>query len=170
MTLVYILGALFLGWLAWVLYRTRLLVRRRHRPRRLAVLVRNGGDRVEWLVRSRLAAAGGREPGMRVVLVDDGSADETPLIMDRLARRFNMEFRRLMHLGPRCARVEDPKPSRSGNTARDTGTADIHCPGFCIGESFRETEGPGGGGEDCLACCVDLHDASAIDVNLNRTV
>ena len=169
MTLVYILGALFLGWLAWVLYRTWLLVRRRRTPRRLAVLVRNGSDRVEWLVRSRLAAAGGREPGMRVVLVDGGSADETPLIMDRLARRFNMEFCRLMDLGTRCARVEDPRPSRSGNAARDTGAADIHCPGFCVGESFLETERSGGGGRDGLARCVDLHDASVIDINLNRT-
>ncbi|SFR03657.1 hypothetical protein [Desulfoscipio geothermicus] len=112
MVVVYALAAMFLGWLAVMLCRTWRLVRAERRvagavavacggagsgeglPQRLVVLVQDQADYVEGLVR-RLAALRSRQPAQRVVLVDGGSGDETALILERLARRFNMGFYRM---------------------------------------------------------------------------
>ncbi|KAF1086102.1 hypothetical protein SPSYN_00841 [Sporotomaculum syntrophicum] len=64
------------------------------RPRSLAVLLQDQADGVEFLV-NRLAANLCCCPGQRVALVDGGSADATGLILERLARRYNMEFYQL---------------------------------------------------------------------------
>ncbi|KJS10326.1 MAG: hypothetical protein VR67_18635 [Peptococcaceae bacterium BRH_c8a] len=122
LALAYLLGALFLGWLFVVLYRIwRQFLAARDvgegrgktgyaghigDSKRLAVLLRDEGNWAEWIVRGRVAAAAvKREPEMRVVLVDGGSTDQTPLILERLARQFNLGFCRLNDLGEQCARV-----------------------------------------------------------------
>jgi hypothetical protein len=62
---------------------------------KLAVLVQDQADIVEAVVH-RLAASLRHRPGLRVVLLDGGSADETGLILERLARHYNMEFHQLV--------------------------------------------------------------------------
>ncbi|MBF7081632.1 glycosyltransferase family 2 protein [Desulfallas sp. Bu1-1] len=74
------------------------------RLQRLAVLVRDRADYAEGLVR-RLVAGLNRYPAMQTVLVDGGSSDETSLILERLAFRFNLGFCRLEDLGPVCPRT-----------------------------------------------------------------
>lgn len=161
MTLAGILGLLFLAWFVVVLYRVLTQFRfargaggimagiscgRPGEPRRLAVVLRDQDSWAEWLVRSRIAAAAGREPGLRVVLVDGGSADDTPLILERLARRFNMGFCRVEELGGRCARAAENEKPRAGETA---GASVIHCPGPCFEAAGMGGEGPG---QKCVVC------------------
>jgi len=64
------------------------------RSNRLAVLVQDQADGVEGLVH-RLAVGLRSRPELLVALLDGGSADETGLILERLARRYNMEFYQL---------------------------------------------------------------------------
>lgn len=64
------------------------------RPCSLVVLVQDQADGVECLVH-RLAAGLCCCQGQRVALVDGGSADATGLILERMARRYNMEFYQL---------------------------------------------------------------------------
>lgn len=67
-------------------------------PHRLEVLMQDQADSVEGLVH-RLAAILRRYPGLRVVLVDGGSSDETGLILERLARCYNLGFLGLAERG-----------------------------------------------------------------------
>jgi len=117
LALAYLLGALFLGWLFVMLYRIlqQFLAARDvgGDSKRLAVLLRDEENWAEWIVRGRVAAAAKRKPGTRVVLVDGGSVDQTPLILERMARQFNLGFCRLDDLGEQCA--------RAGATGRQAG-------------------------------------------------
>jgi len=129
MIAVYGLAGLFVGWLAVMCYRVwrlamacraaggcgaqGLAVReaaggvgegigigsRAEGLQHLAVLVQDQADGVEGLVH-RLAAVLSGRPGLLVTLVDGGSADETALIVARLARRYNLEFFQLDGDGP----------------------------------------------------------------------
>ncbi len=138
LTFAYLLMALFFGWLAAVLYRIG-----RHYLiaggsgegiKRLAVLMTDEGDRAEWIVRSKVAAAIKQSPRMKVVLVDWDSADQTPLILERIARQFNLGFCRLSNLGGQCVRSE--KQSRN---AFDS-ALDLHdCPAPCFTAAGLET-------------------------------
>ncbi len=65
----------------------------------LAVLVQDQADGVEGLVH-RLAVGLHSCPELLVALLDGGSADETGLILERLAKRYNMEFYQLADDGP----------------------------------------------------------------------
>lgn len=169
-TLAYILGAFFLAWLAVVVYRAWRQIREFRatgggaagggmdgEPERLAVVVRDRDNWAEWLVRSRVAAAAGREPGMRVVLVDGGSSDDTPLILERLARRFSMGFCRAGDLGERCRRNaraaeggaagpgEQGRPTGPGGTAEPAGSGDLGCSNEpAISGGVSGPVGPGG--------------------------
>ena len=114
MIAVYVVAGLFLVWLAAVLLRVRQMALAYRtagrvcgselamrgidcgiaRPRSLVVLVQDQAEGVECLV-SRLAAGLCCCPEQRVTLVDGGSADATGLILERLARRYNMGYYRL---------------------------------------------------------------------------
>lgn len=140
LTLAYLLGALFLGWLFVVLYRIlqQFLAARGvgggrtgylGGTKRLAVLLRDEGNWAEWIVRGRVAAAVKREPEMRLVLVDGGSADQTPLILERMARQFNLGFCRLDDLGEQCARTGKPGSQSGFGCGMDPL---IDCPAPCF--------------------------------------
>ncbi len=121
MIAMYIVAGLFLGWLAAVLFRVRQMALANRaagmcsvnevalhevteaavgggcstaQSRSLVVLVQDQADGVECLVH-RLAAGLCCCPGQRVALVDGGSDDATGLILERLARRYNMDFYQL---------------------------------------------------------------------------
>ncbi len=99
MIVVYGLTGLFIGWLAVMLYRVwRMVFGCRANfaawPNLLAVLVQDQAGGVEGLVH-RLVMGLRSCPEMSIALLDGGSADETGLILKRLARRYNMEFYQL---------------------------------------------------------------------------
>lgn len=149
LTLAYLLIVLFLGWLLATAYR----VGRRYpvaggtggEVKRMAVVIMNEDDRAEWMVRSKVAAAIKQAPRMRVVLVDGGSADQTPLILERLARRLSLGFCSSDDLGGQCPRSE--KRSQTFDSA-----ADLHdCPAPCFTAAGLEA---GGDGTARTARCV----------------
>ncbi|TYO94808.1 hypothetical protein [Desulfallas thermosapovorans] len=84
-------------------------------PRRLAVLVQDQAGGVEGFVH-RLAAFLHGNPELRVALVDGGSTDETGFILERLARRYNMEFHRLA--GEKCCCDGTTVPGRGRERVR----------------------------------------------------
>ena len=118
MALVWLLAGLFAGWLALAVYRVRVQARAgRHAAapggqkhpgsggaRPVVFLFKDRADQVEWVVR-RIAAGPGRQPDLHIVLVDGGSADGTGPMLQRLARQFNLEFRRLAEFAPGCPRA-----------------------------------------------------------------
>lgn len=91
------LGALFGVWLALVLARVWNLYRSRDRVWPEVVLLLNQADCAEGVVR-RLAARRNQNPDLHPVLVDGGSTDDTPLILERLAWRLNLGWGRLDEL------------------------------------------------------------------------
>ncbi|AGL03586.1 hypothetical protein [Desulfoscipio gibsoniae] len=106
MIAVYVTAAMFISWLLVMLYRVWRMLSYRGAgtvalgnnseavPHRLEVLVQDQADGLEGFVH-RLATALQCRTGM-VTLVDGGSADETGVILERLARRYNMECHRLV--------------------------------------------------------------------------
>lgn len=165
MSIVYALAVLFLGWLAVMAYRFWLQVREkktkalvaaggaageiRESPGRqyLAVLLQDRSDYVEGFVR-RLAAGRERYPVLKAVLVDGGSSDDTALILERLARRFDMLFCHLSELDKDCVRKNLAKPSCAGDIAYQD------CRGACfLGKDVKKT-----------VLCLDLRSASGRDL------
>jgi len=143
MIAVYGLAGLFVGWLAMVCYRvwrlalacraaggygTRGLVGREAAGsegggcaaghQHLTVLVQDQANGVEGLV-YRLAIALRSCPGLLVTLVDGGSADDTGLILARLARRYNIEFYRLDEAGQAMDRWPGRCLDLRGMTGKD---------------------------------------------------
>lgn len=133
MAVVYLLGTLFLSWLALSIYRAWRLIREEYRVARAvqvdyesipgaskdmcerfdydtlsqksALLIQDQADYAEGFVR-QLAAKLNRYPALRAVLVDGGSSDDTALILERLARCLNMQFCCLVDLGSGCVRKQ----------------------------------------------------------------
>ena len=122
MVAVWVLAGLFVAWLALAVYRVWVQVRaawnaaapwdcpggmkqiRVSKSQRVAILLQDRAGQVEWFVR-RVAAGLEGQPGLQLVLVDGGSADGTDLVLERLARHFNLGFRRLAELNYPCRRA-----------------------------------------------------------------
>lgn len=84
--LLYGIGGAFVVWLGFVLWKYFIIGTTL--PLALPILFYNQADAVEGMVR-RYA----RHPGVKLVLVDTGSHDETAAILQRLAWQFNLTFR-----------------------------------------------------------------------------
>jgi len=171
--MAYLLAVLFLGWLFAVLYRiwryywaargsgkeNISLAGRPEEVKRMAVLLNNEDKRAEWIVRSRVAAAIKQAPQTRVVLVDGDSTDQTPLILERLARQFNLGFCRLNNLGEQCARSGKPGSQNSFDSP-----ADLHdCPAPCFAAARLEAGGNGNTGfARAIRCVVYAGEGSSL--------
>ncbi|MFA7467089.1 MAG: hypothetical protein WCY82_02345, partial [Desulfotomaculaceae bacterium] len=86
-----------------------------------------------------------------VVLVDGGSADQTPLILERMARRFNLGFCRLDDLGEQCSRAG--KPGRQEGFGCETDPI-INCSAPCFEAAGLSAGRDGDTGSARTARCV----------------
>lgn len=84
---LFLLGLAFVGWMLCVVIKYFGSSRCQRLPV-LAVLLQNQGDTVEGFVR-RAAA---KNPGFRLVLVDMGSSDDTPEILNRMKKPFGFNY------------------------------------------------------------------------------
>ncbi len=180
-TLVYIFSSFFLAWLVVVVYRTWRQLRntcggtreggRNGELAHLAVVVRDRDNRAEWLVRRRVAAAAGKEPGMRVVLVDGGSSDDTPLILERLARKYNMGFCRAGDLGEQCrcnSRFVEHNVGPGVETGVENAVETI-CPGTCFQAAGMEAGRLDPARRGLPLQCVEYGAGLSREVSLNKT-
>ncbi|WP_092471363.1 hypothetical protein [Desulfotruncus arcticus] len=116
MAAVWVLAGLFAGWLVLVIRQVWKETQRNGKKsnagcsrtagaRLVAILLKDRVGQVEWFVR-RVADGLERRPELRVVLIDGGSKDGTTQVLERLARQFNLGFRRLTEFHAGCPRAD----------------------------------------------------------------
>ncbi|MCL2336438.1 MAG: hypothetical protein FWC60_03340 [Firmicutes bacterium] len=164
MLMVYLSTALFLGWLwaaSYRIWRHYLVARGAGKGnsslagspegmKRMAVLLKNEDQQTEWIVRRKVAAAIRQAPQMTVVLVDGNSTDQTPLILERLARQLDLGFCRLSSLDKQCARTQ-----KTGFYRNPGVPAELHdCPGPCFAAAGLAGGGTDNSGSSRGARCV----------------
>lgn len=167
MIAAWLLSVCCLGWLVLVLCRVAREYRVMRGPageglQRLVVLVRDRADYAEGLVR-RLVAGLNHNPVMQAVLVDGGSSDETALILERLAFRFNLGFCRLEDLAHLCPRASSPDPpvDRPGG-----------CRAACLAQC-RPSPPAGTNGPPVPVRCLDLRHVpgpAVLNINLYNEI